>query len=99
MWIAEEEIRAHAGELLEREQSELVHPVVDQRLALGLRREDGDEAHHVAREAGPETRGQAADRLDLRLVDAEAVAPEIDAQLHALQDRDDRLHVDGADAV
>ena len=32
--IAEEEVGAHAAELLEREQPQLVHPVVDQRLAL-----------------------------------------------------------------
>ena len=82
-------------QLLEREQAQLVHPVVDQRLALGLRRQHGDQADHVAREAGPQAGGQAADGLDARFVHLEAVGLELDVQLHPLQDGGDRLHVHG----
>jgi hypothetical protein len=50
--VAQEQIGAHPRQLLEREQAQLVHPVVDQRLAVGLRGQHGDQADHVAREAG-----------------------------------------------
>ncbi len=62
MRIAEEQIRAHPAQLLEREQTQLVHPVVDQRRALGLRREHGHQADEVAREARPQAGRDAAGR-------------------------------------
>ncbi len=59
--IAEEQIRLHRAELLEREEPQLVHPVVDQRPPIGLGRQHGDEADHVARESRPES-GRDASR-------------------------------------
>ena len=63
MRIAEEEIGAHAAQLLEREQTQLVQPVVDQRAAVGLGREHRHQADHVARKPRPQTgRDPAAPR-------------------------------------
>ena len=71
--IAEEQIRLHRAELLEREQAQLVHPVVDQRPPIGLGRQHGDEADHVARESRPES-GRDASRGGQRpVLDDEAV--------------------------
>ena len=54
--IAQKQIGPHAAELLQREQAQLVHPVVNQRPALGLRGEHRDEADEIAREARPQAR-------------------------------------------
>ena len=72
--IAEEQIGAHAAHLLEREQPQLVQPVVDERPAFGLRRQHGHQADQVARKPGPQAGRDPAGRLRLRLLDAEHVA-------------------------
>src|SRR6185295_8957835 len=51
--VGEEHVGAHAAQLLEREESQLVHPVVDERAPVGLRRQDGHEADQVAWESRP----------------------------------------------
>ena len=61
--IAEEQVGAHAAQLLEREQPQLVHPVVHERPPFGLRREHGHEADQVARKPRPQAGGDAAGRL------------------------------------
>ena len=62
MRVAQEDVGVHPAQLLEREQPQLVHPVVDQRPALGLRRQDGEQADHVARKPRPQPRDQPAAR-------------------------------------
>ena len=49
--IAQEEIGAHPAELFQREEAQLVHPVVNQRAPVGLGRKHGDEADEIARES------------------------------------------------
>ena len=73
MWIAEKQICAHAAQLLEGEETQLVQPVVDQRAALGLRREHGDEAHEIARESRPETCSDPSGGFRLRTFNLEDV--------------------------
>ena len=60
--IAEEQVGAHAAHLLEREEPQLVQPVVHERAPGGLRRKHGDQAHQVARKPRPEAGRDAAAR-------------------------------------
>ena len=55
--IAEEEVGAHAAQLLQRKEPQLVHPVVNEGSAVRLRRQHGGETHHVAGESGPRSGG------------------------------------------
>src|SRR4029079_12886807 len=57
--ITEEEIAAHAAQLLEREQAQLVQPVVHEGLALGLRRQQRDKADEIAGKPRPQAGGKA----------------------------------------
>ena len=94
--IAQEEVRAHPAELFEREQSQLVHPVVYQRPALGLRREHAHEAHHVAREPRPRRRGNLPDAPRRRRGNAQPRVIHPTVERHPLQHRRDRLQVSAA---
>ena len=99
MRIAQEEIRAHAAQLLQREESQLVEPVVHERLSLALRRQHGDKAHHVARESRPETGGDPSCGMRPRSMHAEHIAVHRAFDLHALQYRGNHFDVLGTRAA
>src|SRR4029079_9064525 len=82
MRVAEEEAGAHRAQLLKGEESQLVQPVVDQRAAIGLSRQDGDEADHVAWKPGPQSRRDSPQRGQRRGFDEEPVVVESTVQAH-----------------
>ena len=94
MRIAEKQVGAHAAHLLERKQPQLIHPVVDQRRAVGLRRQHRDQADQVARKSRPQAGRDAAGADQLRRLDAEHVAVLLAVDVHLREDRRDHFHVD-----
>ncbi len=98
MRIAEEKVGAHRAQLLEGEQPQLVHPVVHQRLAFGLRGEDRDEAHHVARESRPQARRDASGRCQRRRRHDETIVVPRAFEAHLLERGTDDLEVGPAGA-
>src|SRR5581483_5987876 len=84
--VAEKEIRAHAAQLLEREQTQLVHPVVHERLTARGRCENGDQADHVARESRPQPRREATRSFRMRSIYPERLAVNRALDVHARQD-------------
>jgi hypothetical protein len=98
MRIAEEEIAAHPAQLLEREEPQLVQPVVDQRLSFGLGCKHGDEADEVTRKTRPQAGRDAAGCARSRLLDAEQLPHHGTLDVHPREDRRHHLHVLGAGA-
>ena len=96
MWIAQKQIRAHATELFEREQPELVQPVVDQGTAFRLRRQHCHEAHKVARKTGPQPSCDFSGGLRIRLLHPKRVGLHGALHVQAFQDGGDDLHVFGS---
>src|SRR5262249_47973957 len=92
--VAEEQVSAHPAQLLEREQPQLVHPIVDQRLAVTLRGEHGHEAHEVTWEARPQARRDPPSRSQFgRWTYMKDAVFERTGDLHPGEDGRDDLHV------
>jgi general secretion pathway protein D len=96
MGIAQEQVRAHPTHLFQREETQLVHPVVHQRRAVGLGREDGDEAHQIAGKRRPQPRRDPSRADQPGLFDAEHAVLLTALHVELPQHGRDDLHVDVA---
>src|SRR5262245_40668982 len=99
MRIAEEQVCAHATELFERKQSELIQPVVDESTALRLGREYRDEAHQIAWKTWPQPGRDFSCGLRNRLLDAKRVGLYRTLDVQPLQHRGNHFHVLSARAA
>ena len=99
MRIAEKQVGPHPAELFEREQSQFVHPIVNERATLRLGGEYSHQADEVARESRPESGGDFSSRLRYGLFDAKHVGVHRALDVQPLQHGRDHFHVFSAGAA